>query len=778
MFKHHNDNEVDPIERDLAGPNDGKVAIQSKYVPKLRPGCNLGIWGHVKEQSFQYELGICDEAEIKPRVESKSPSKLDTEVGMDSKDSYIWKKEGALALKKEVVIRTQAGGLMPAKEEFPGSGFSALKFIDSDNLDSIGLTGVRSPGGDTSGKVNCCVDPKKLKKSCKGYTVGVGDTKENHQISQDLGNKNEIRKYAGQQLQGVEAGLVDVVKKDKKEHSYVRENTSTVKNQSNEEVLPNPGGDGVYLTGRLLHMLSNREAKEELTPEYPRWFASELLRPSDLAEKEPYDIGMVSEDVAWWKSKFDTDTPRSSKVCVQDTEYGKGHEDWPASDQNSDDCESVNLQEKINPKEASNQNLKRKVIRGKTSEEVDCWVEPGGSPVKTVKLQSTKENRNKDVGEQSQGVEAGSTNIESTTIKPFTSKQIVVCVPRGCRGGEKSKTEEADCCVARAEEARRKFRQQFPPDAPRNSKKTERYQDPEAPMGRSQKVEVFDEVWGGSGEARRRFGTEKFTIRKMDQKMVLASGRNGYSAGKRLQRVLVFEPRKILEKRNSRNKVLQATHHANRIKSTSHAAVFESEKAFKKMDPRANWVSRLGIVTRLNKRSKRPDYLLIEKYLFIEKKYLRPRRNKQELGKPQGCLRKERRKFKYFQLCRKECAQKRECAGKKISLINYFAQVGNVMSPLEHDTKMRRERGKKVRGKKIISGKRPVIGHPCKCAKSQEDISCKRIVSNKGNDQNQWFQDKEQSHLKKKVKKKFFRTSTSIHYTKERSVLAGSATRN
>ena len=73
----------------------------------------------------------------------------------------------------------------------------------------------------------------------------------------------------------------------------------------------------------------------------------------------------------------------------------------------------------VSPKEDSNQNLKRKVKRGKTSEEVDCWVEPGGSPVKTVKLQSTKENRNKDVGEQSQGVEAGSADEEKKNSKEY-----------------------------------------------------------------------------------------------------------------------------------------------------------------------------------------------------------------------------------------------------------------------------------------------------------------------------------------------------------------------
>ena len=44
-------------------------------------------------------------------------------------------------------------------------------------------------------------------------------------------------------------------------------------------------------------------------------------------------------------------------------------------------------------------------------------------------------------------------------------------------------------------------------------------------------------------------------------------------------------------------------------------------------------------------------------------------------------------------------------------------------------------------------------------------------ISKKGYDRNQWFPDKEQSHLRKVVKKKFFRTLTSIHYTKERSVL-------
>ena len=44
-------------------------------------------------------------------------------------------------------------------------------------------------------------------------------------------------------------------------------------------------------------------------------------------------------------------------------------------------------------------------------------------------------------------------------------------------------------------------------------------------------------------------------------------------------------------------------------------------------------------------------------------------------------------------------------------------------------------------------------------------------VSKKGDDRNKWFQDKEQGHLRKMVKKKFFRKVTSIHYMKERSVL-------
>ena len=44
-------------------------------------------------------------------------------------------------------------------------------------------------------------------------------------------------------------------------------------------------------------------------------------------------------------------------------------------------------------------------------------------------------------------------------------------------------------------------------------------------------------------------------------------------------------------------------------------------------------------------------------------------------------------------------------------------------------------------------------------------------ISKKGYDHNQWFQDKEQSDLRKMVKKKFFRKVTSVHYTKERSVL-------
>merc|ERR1719410_1559466 len=75
------------------------------------------------------------------------------------------------------------------------------------------------------------------------------------------------------------------------------------------------------------------EAVEQDSPLY----ALELLRSRELAEDEPYGIGMVLEDVDWWKAKFDESPPTgSSKVCVVDTGYGNGHEDLPTLDQNSD----------------------------------------------------------------------------------------------------------------------------------------------------------------------------------------------------------------------------------------------------------------------------------------------------------------------------------------------------------------------------------------------------------------------------------------------------------
>merc|ERR1719410_29692 len=75
------------------------------------------------------------------------------------------------------------------------------------------------------------------------------------------------------------------------------------------------------------------EAVEQDSPLY----ALELLRSRELAEDEPYGIGMVLEDVDWWKQKFDSSPPSgSSKVCVVDTGYGNGHEDLPGLNQNTD----------------------------------------------------------------------------------------------------------------------------------------------------------------------------------------------------------------------------------------------------------------------------------------------------------------------------------------------------------------------------------------------------------------------------------------------------------
>merc|ERR1711923_611582 len=90
------------------------------------------------------------------------------------------------------------------------------------------------------------------------------------------------------------------------------------------------------LTKREIELLMQDENIEAVEPdEY--LYATEILRSRQLAEEEPYGIGMVLEDVAWWKAKFDSSPPTgSSKVCVVDTGYGNGHEDLPTLDQNSD----------------------------------------------------------------------------------------------------------------------------------------------------------------------------------------------------------------------------------------------------------------------------------------------------------------------------------------------------------------------------------------------------------------------------------------------------------
>merc|ERR1711923_633031 len=89
------------------------------------------------------------------------------------------------------------------------------------------------------------------------------------------------------------------------------------------------------LTKREIEMLMQDENIEAVEPdEY--LYATELLRSRELAEEEPYGIGMVLQDVAWWEEKFASTPTGSSKVCVVDTGYGNGHEDLPTLDQNSD----------------------------------------------------------------------------------------------------------------------------------------------------------------------------------------------------------------------------------------------------------------------------------------------------------------------------------------------------------------------------------------------------------------------------------------------------------
>merc|ERR1711983_356437 len=89
------------------------------------------------------------------------------------------------------------------------------------------------------------------------------------------------------------------------------------------------------LTKREIELLMQDENIEAVEPdEY--LYATELLRSRELAEEEPYGIGMVLQDVAWWEEKFTSTPTGSSKVCVVDTGYGNGHEDLPTLDQNSD----------------------------------------------------------------------------------------------------------------------------------------------------------------------------------------------------------------------------------------------------------------------------------------------------------------------------------------------------------------------------------------------------------------------------------------------------------
>merc|ERR1711983_89770 len=89
------------------------------------------------------------------------------------------------------------------------------------------------------------------------------------------------------------------------------------------------------LTKREIELLMQDENIEAVEPdEY--LYATELLRSRELAEEEPYGIGMVLQDVAWWEEKFASTPPGSSKVCVVDTGYGNGHEDLPALNQNTD----------------------------------------------------------------------------------------------------------------------------------------------------------------------------------------------------------------------------------------------------------------------------------------------------------------------------------------------------------------------------------------------------------------------------------------------------------
>merc|ERR1712115_430514 len=88
--------------------------------------------------------------------------------------------------------------------------------------------------------------------------------------------------------------------------------------------------------GAEIETLMQNENIEAVEPD-STVYATEFVRSRQLAEEEPYGIGMVLEDVAWWEDKFANSPPTgSSKVCVVDTGYGNGHEDLPTLDQNAD----------------------------------------------------------------------------------------------------------------------------------------------------------------------------------------------------------------------------------------------------------------------------------------------------------------------------------------------------------------------------------------------------------------------------------------------------------
>merc|ERR1711971_314592 len=93
---------------------------------------------------------------------------------------------------------------------------------------------------------------------------------------------------------------------------------------------------GMKLTKKEIEMLKE-DGDIESVEEDLELYALEHIRSRQLAEEEPYGIGMVLEDVSWWKGKFDSNPPAGlSKVCVVDTGYGNGHEDLPTLDQNAD----------------------------------------------------------------------------------------------------------------------------------------------------------------------------------------------------------------------------------------------------------------------------------------------------------------------------------------------------------------------------------------------------------------------------------------------------------